>query len=72
MNIGTQIIRYAVGFALVAIGLHNMLTPTLAGIPLMLGGLALLAANEPAVDRFVVGLENWRHARSQTHRGNRW
>ncbi len=71
MNVSLQIIRYAAGFAMLAEGFHAMLMPALAGIPLLLGGLALLGANQPFVDRFMLGLEKWRPLRLQPSRYNR-
>ncbi len=71
MNIGLQVIRYLAGFAMIAEGFHTMLMPALLGIPLMLGGLAILAANQPVVDRFVLGLEKWRQTRLQPSRDTR-
>jgi hypothetical protein len=70
MNVGLQVIRYTAALAMVAAGFRDMLMPALAGIPLMLGGLALLAASHPAVDRFVVVLETWRHGRSTSPRSS--
>lgn len=71
MNVGLQVIRYLAGFAMIAEGFHTMLMPALVGIPLVLGGLGLLAANQPAVDRFVLVMEKWRQTRLQPNRDTR-
>jgi hypothetical protein len=73
MNVGLQLIRYIAAFLLVVEGLHTTVTtPALIGIPLLMGGLALLMANQPVVDRFVIRLETWRHSRCHSPRTPHW
>ncbi len=71
MNVGLHVLRYVAGLAMLAGGFHDLLSPALAGIPLLLGGLALLVANQPAVDRFMLALESLRGRAFQPRRYSR-
>ncbi len=58
-----KIVRLGTGLAVMTFGVTSALMPSLAGIPLILAGLALIACDQPGLDGAIARLENWRHAR---------
>ncbi|HSP97063.1 MAG TPA: hypothetical protein VL049_07440 [Candidatus Dormibacteraeota bacterium] len=54
--------RVVAGVVLVVVGILGLVLPVLPGIPLLIGGIALLGPQHPLVRPLVERIERWRAA----------